>query len=157
MRPDTPEEGVEKPGGPGPHQVGDRLRQVGQQSGINFTGLCPRAPNTVKAHCLLTYALEAHGSVVQNKVQEILFRHYFTDGLYPDVNNLVAAAEEVGIDGVEVRRMLEARKYERQVMDEARQASSAGVSGVPFFYFNGKPGFSGAQPAHVIVDALHRA
>ena len=33
----------------------------------------------------------------------------------------------------------------QQVAYEARQASRRGVSGVPFFEFNGEPAFSGAQ------------
>lgn len=156
LRPNEPEAGTPKPGGPGPHQVGDRLRQVGQAAGINFTGLCPRAPNTTKAHALLTLALEVSKDM-QNQVQEILFRQYFTDGKYPDVDNLVAAAEEAGLSGTEVRAALQDRRYEETVKREAAQASHAGISGVPFFFFNGKPGFSGALPAEQVLEALQSA
>jgi len=157
LRPNEPEAGTPKPGGPGPHQVNDRLRQVGQAAGVNFTGLCPRAPNTVKAHALLTFALEKAGAGTQNQVQEILFRQYFTDGKYPDVDNLVAAAEESGLSGAEVRAALEDRRYEDRVRREATQASRSGISGVPFFLFNGKPGFSGAVPAEQVLEALQSA
>jgi len=157
LHPEFPEEGKLKPGGPGPHQVNSRLREVGEQAGVNFTGLCPRFPNTVKAHCLLTFVLETQGAVAQNKVQEILFRHYFTDGLYPDINNLVAAAEEAGLDGEPVRHMLDERIYEQRVTAEAAEASRSGVSGVPFFSFNGQAGFSGAQPAEALLKALQKA
>lgn len=158
LRPEMPEEGRVKPGGPGPHQVNARLKQVGERAGINFTGMCPRFPNTVKAHCLLTHVLETQGAATQNKVQEILFRHYFTDGLYPDSDNLVKAAEEVGMDGEEVRQVLEARTYEQRVAEEATEATSSGVTGVPFFYFNGKAMVdAGAQPAEVLLDAMRRA
>lgn len=152
-----PEEGMEKPGGPGRHQVGDRLRQGGQAAGIDFTGLCPRAPNTVKAHALLTHVLETSGAAKQDQLQEVLFRNYFTDGTYPDVENLVAAAEEVGVSGGDARTVLEDGRYESRVRTEAAQASRSGISGVPYFSFNGKPAFSGAQPPASFLEALRNA
>lgn len=157
LRPETPEEGTPKPGGPGPHQVGDRLRQVGANAGINFTGLCPRAPNTTKFHALMAHVLETAGQAKQNELQEVLFRHYFTDGKYPDIQNLVKAAEEVGLSGDDARSVLEDRRYEARVQQEAMQASRSGINGVPFFFFNGKPAFSGAQPPEAFIDALKSA
>lgn len=151
------EGGVEKPGGPGRHQVGDRLRQGGQAAGIDFTGFCDRFPNTVKAHALLTHALETSGAAKQDQLQEVLFRNYFTDGKYPDVANLVAAAEEVGLSGSEARTVLEDSRYDSRVKREAAQASSSGISGVPYFFFNGKPAFSGAQPPASFLEVLRNA
>merc|ERR1712136_496532 len=106
----------------------------GQPVGIDFTGLTDRFPNTMKAHCLLTYALESGGPQVQNQLQEVLFRHYFTDGKYPDVKNL----------------------FEAQVRREVSQVSGA-VTGVPYFIINGKPAFSGAQGPDVFARAFQRA
>jgi len=148
---------MEKPGGPGRHQVGDRLRQGGESAGIDFTGLCPRAPNTVKAHALLTHTLETSGAAKQDQLQEVLFRHYFTDGKFPDVANLVAAAEEVGLSGSEARTVLEDGRYESRVKTEAGQNSSSGISGVPYFFFNGKAAFSGAQPPASFLEELRKA
>ena len=51
-----------------------------------------------KAHTLLAFAERDAGRETQNKLQEILFRHYFTDGRYPDEANLRAAAAEAGLD-----------------------------------------------------------
>lgn len=154
LRSGIPEQGVEKPGGPGIHQVNPRLRQVGEQAGINFTGLCPRFPNTTKAHALLTFAKETGGAKKQNDLQEVLFRQYFTDGKYPDVGNLADAAAEVGLSAEAAREALESGRYEEQVKREAAQASRSGVTGVPFFVVNGKPLFSGAQPPEAFVEAL---
>ena len=52
-----------------------------------------------KAHTLLAFAERDAGREAQNKLQEILFRHYFTDGRYPDETNLRAAAVEAGAIG----------------------------------------------------------
>ena len=54
--------------------------------------------NGTKAHTLLAFAERDAGRETQNKLQEILFRHYFTDGRYPDEANLRAAAVEAGLD-----------------------------------------------------------
>merc|ERR1711890_165121 len=97
---------------------------------------CDRFPNSTKAHAAMTFALEAAGPEVQNKLQEVLFRHYFTDGKYPDIPNLVDAAVEVGLPEAETREALESKRYEPRVKQQAAEVSSSGVSGVPYFYFN---------------------
>lgn len=154
LRPDMPEGGKPKPGGPGPHQVNPRLREVGVRAGIEFTGMCDRFPHTLQAHELLAWALETSGPEVQNNLQEVLFRHYFTDGKYPDVENLSAAAAEVGLDEAEAREVLTTRQYKASVMEEMRQASSQGISGVPYFFIDGKPMGSGAQPSEFFLKAI---
>lgn len=153
LRHGIPEEGVPKPGGPGLHQVNVRLREAGAKCGINFTGMTDRFPNTMKAHCLLTFALEKGGPPLQNKLQEVLFRHYFTDGRYPDTTNLVAASEEVGLSATEVQQVLGDNRYEARVQKEAENASRS-INGVPYFYVNGRPLFSGAHPPEAFLEAF---
>jgi len=103
------------------------------------------------------HALETGGTAKQNQLQEVLFRSYFTDGKYPDVDNLVTAAEEVGLSGSEARSVLEEGRYDARVRREAAQVSSSGISGVPYFFFNGKPAFSGAQPPAAFLEVLRKA
>lgn len=133
LRNNIPEEGAPKPGGPGPHQVGAGIKAAGDGAGINFTGMCDRFPNTTKAHAAMTFALETAGPEVQNKLQEVLFRHYFTDGRYPDIPNVVEAAVEVGLPERQVREALESNRYELPVKQTAAEVSNAGVTGVPYF------------------------
>eukprot|EP00286_Rhodomonas_abbreviata_P025878 CAMPEP_0181313166 /NCGR_PEP_ID=MMETSP1101-20121128/14103_1 /TAXON_ID=46948 /ORGANISM="Rhodomonas abbreviata, Strain Caron Lab Isolate" /LENGTH=216 /DNA_ID=CAMNT_0023420101 /DNA_START=233 /DNA_END=883 /DNA_ORIENTATION=+ len=157
LRPDMPREGTLKaPATPDNPRVGMRLKQAGQSVGIDFTGKCDRAPNTLLAHCLMKYALDSKGAHVQNKLQEAIFRGYFTDGLYPDVGNLATLGAEVGLDHEEVRRVLASGKLEEVVMKEARGHARSGVSGVPFFFINGKPAFSGAQDVDSFVNAFEQ-
>jgi len=113
--------------------------------GIDFTGLCDRSPNTLRAHCLLKFA-EAD-STLQNKLSEIIFRQYFTDGLYPDASNLRKAAVEAGVADVDAAmNFVESSEAQQVVKAEAAEFSKSGISGVPFFIVNGKPAFSGAHP-----------
>jgi len=128
------------------------MAAAGAAVGIDFTGKCDRAPNTVGAHTLLKYF---EGKPEQNRLQEILFRQYFTDGLYPDFSNLRAAAEEAGADDLdEVMAAVASKDAQKAVQVEAAGYSRQGVNGVPFFIFNGEPQFSGAQPVSAFKRAL---
>ena len=105
LRPHMPPEGVLKQG-KGAENVNPRLRAAGEAVGINFTGACDRAPNSTEAHALLAYAAKVSPDK-QNALQEVLFRHYFTDGLYPAGANLAAAATEAGLDGAAAQAFAE--------------------------------------------------
>lgn len=144
--------------GPGP-KVGDRLRLAGLSAGIDFTGKTDRAPNSTEAHTLLDWARETAGEGTQHALQEVLFRHYFTDGRYPDVENLKAAAEEVGLSGSAAVQALQDETRKARVFTEGRGYSARGVTGVPFFIIgtDSSSSFSGAQPPSVFVDELKAA
>jgi len=128
------------------NRVGDRLKQAGAAVGIDFTGKTDRYPHTLLAHTLLEYALDTAGPETQDKLQEILFRHYFTDGRYPDATNLAAAATEAGLDAQQAISFAQNPEEQLKVKAEAQRFSESGIHGVPFFFANGQPLFSGAQP-----------
>jgi len=151
-----PPEGVPKKG-VGLQNVNPRLQAVGSSVGINFTGACDRSPNSTEAHALLAYAAKESGPQTQNTLQEILFRHYFTDGLYPAGANLAAAATEAGLDGSAALAFAEDAKNKAAVAEEARNNSMRGVSGVPFFRVNGVDTFSGAQPPSAFLEVIDEA
>jgi predicted DsbA family dithiol-disulfide isomerase len=161
LRPDNPREGVEKaPNTAENPRVGARMKQAGQSVGIDFTGKCDRSPNTLYAHTLLAYVADKHGFAAQNKVQERLFQAYFTDGHYPSIDNLCTLVAEVQdidppVDVPALRRVFEEAELEKTVAQEVRQNSKV-ANGVPFFYFNGKPAFSGAQPPAAFAECFEK-
>lgn len=121
------------------------MKSAGIAVGIDFTGRCDRSPNTLRAHCLLKFT--ETDPALQNKLSEVLFRQYFTDGLYPDEANLRNAAVEAGVADVEAAMSFVASLEAQQaVTAEAAAFSRSGISGVPFFIVNGEPAFSGAHP-----------
>lgn len=155
LRPDMPVDGKPKGGDP-MTRVPQRLKQVGATVGIDFSGLTDRYPNSTKAHTLLTFAQKHAGQSVQNKLQEILFRHYFTDGKYPDEGNLREAAIEAGLD---VERAMDSVKdpaQHNEIRQEALANSRSGITGVPFFFINGQPFGSGAHPPEAFVSAFEK-
>jgi len=147
------------PATPDNPRVGARLKAAGAPVGINFTGLTDRYPNTVDAHRLLSFALREKGAGVQDKLSEILFRSYFTDGVYPGEDNLVGLGVEAGVGDEEtVRKFLHSEELRAEIYAEDRQIKRQGVHGVPFFFFNGIDyGLSGAQAPETFVRAFEAA
>lgn len=151
-----PEEGVLKaPDTPDNPRVGQRLRDAGQASGVNFTGKCDRYPNTIKAHALMHYVGEKSPDV-QHELAGLLFKMYFEDGDYPDTPNLAARAAQVGLDKATVTAFLDSRSAEASIQQQASDYSAQGVNGVPFFIFNGQPMFSGAQSEDTFLRAFEK-
>lgn len=159
LRPGMPEDGLPKGGSPA-SRVPQRLRQAGASVGIRFTGLTDRTPHTELFHATMAAILDERGADPQTAFQEEIFDLYFTRGVFPDEAALQQAAEKVGVaDTVhklygDKERLLQMRS---QVRREAQQASMSGISGVPFFYFNDEPTFSGAVDVDTFVKCLENA
>mmetsp|Transcript_11292 Transcript_11292/g.27770 ORF Transcript_11292/g.27770 Transcript_11292/m.27770 type:complete len:158 (-) Transcript_11292:57-530(-) len=140
-------------------RVGRHMKAGGEAVGINFTGKTDRSPNTLASHALLVHVLEKYGAKKQNEVNEALFRGYFTDGVYPDVDGLEAIAVGCGLDGNEVKRAVTDESLLSRTQQEVKQNYEKVMGGVPTFFINGHRAFSGAQdPAsfHQAFDALLR-
>ena len=84
LRPNTPLEGTPKaPDTPDNPRVGARMKQAGATVGIDFTGKCDRAPNSVGAHTLIKFL---EGKPGQNQLAEILFRQVSVTAKDPGLN-----------------------------------------------------------------------
>ena len=62
---------------------------------------------------------------------------------------LRSVADEVGLDGAAVARLLAGDADRAEVAAEAREAAEIGVTGVPTFLVGGRYAVSGAQPPEV--------
>lgn len=121
---------------------------------LNFEGI-RTAPNTLKAHRLLSWA-EFSGR--QHELAEVLFASYFREGLdVGDAAVLADAAERAGLDRVAAAAMLDSHDEEDKVRSELSLAQAAGVSGVPFFVLAGRFAIPGAQPRDVMAQLISRA
>jgi predicted DsbA family dithiol-disulfide isomerase len=70
---------------------------------------------------------------------------------------LVELASDVGIAEPEARRVVEGDDFGREVREDEARAMEIGVTGVPFFVFDGRLGVSGAQPPETLLHVLERA
>jgi predicted DsbA family dithiol-disulfide isomerase len=125
-----------------------RLEALGRDAGIDFRfDRIDRAPNTLDAHRLIRRA-EPEG--LQTRTAKVLFRRYIALG--EDIGDhgvLRAAADEAGLDGAAVARLLAGEADRDTVRAEARAAADMGIDGVPTFVVAGRYAVSGAQPPEV--------
>lgn len=138
-----------------PEQMFRQIEQAARDTGIplDFSRV-QRTPNTIPAHTLLRHAAP-RGS--QLTLSDALFTAYFLDGQdISDPEVLATIASRVGFTADEARGIVTSAQELQVTRDEAAAASQAGIRGVPFFVFNNKVGFSGAQPAHVFRQALEK-
>ncbi|MDP2356121.1 MAG: DsbA family oxidoreductase [Beijerinckiaceae bacterium] len=136
--------------------VHDRVRTIGAEVGIPFAfEKIKRSPNTLDAHRLLGWALEAG---CQEHLKERLMQLYFVEGAdVGDHDVLAKAAADCGMDGDDVRRRLSSDEDVESTRSEIDRIQNLGVNGVPFFIIASKYGLSGAQPAETLVEAMRQA
>jgi len=65
--------------------------------------------------------------------------------------------ESIGLDGEKAAAMLASDEYSIDVRHDMTMAQGLGISGVPFFVFDGKFAVNGAQPVDVFRQALATA
>lgn len=137
-------------------QIYQRISDEGAREGIPFAfDQIKVSPNTLDAHRLLRWAA---ASGVQDALKQRLFDLFFIEGAnLADRSVLIEAAEEVGLDGKAMAAKLDSDADVAEVKDEIEQAHRIGVTGVPFFIFNGKIGLPGAHPSETIVQAIEQA
>lgn len=167
LRPNIGTKGQPKGGTP-ESRVGHQLKYAGKSVGIDFTGLTDRTPNTVLFHATIKM-LQENPSVSKESVtmfHEAVFEGYFTLGILPDENGILKAArnmtggdKDVVYKAIEDLYQDEGRLYDysETVKGEAFEQSARGVTGVPFFEFNGRPAFSGAQTVSTFSSHLRAA
>jgi predicted DsbA family dithiol-disulfide isomerase len=160
LNPDLPAEGYEfapymlaKGGGQiSLEQFFDRPREMGARVGLTFNfEEISRAPNTTLSHQLIAITPEDQREAMIDAV------YYFEHGRdIGDLEVLLAIAADQGFDPVAVREQLAAGAGLDAVQADLDFTRRQGISGVPFFIFNDRYAFSGAQPPHMIRRVLEQ-
>ncbi|EIW57443.1 thioredoxin-like protein [Trametes versicolor FP-101664 SS1] len=133
--------------------VTSRAEDVGVE--IRFDGqLC----QTLRAHRLLRKAFEVGGQELQEKVQDVLFYTYFTEG--KDISDLDYLTELADASGVltkdQALEFFKSDEYRTEVEHMANEARKKGVTGVPFTIINGKWAVSGGQTSDVYTQIFRK-
>lgn len=164
LNPDMPPEGenvaehIARKYGATPEQsAANRARIRDSAAAFGFemrSGSESRIYNTFDAHRLLHWAAE-QGK--QRALKERLFRLYFTEGGNPsDIDALVAAAADVGLDGEAARDVLASDRYADAVRAKERHWHAQGINAVPAFIINDKYLLMGGQPPEAFERALRK-
>ena len=111
--------------------------------------------NTMRAHQLLYLAARDYGFQLQTRVEELLFKAYFTDGANIGDNAvLISCATEAGMNPESTRDFLLHNEGLAEVESELRLAAEIGISAVPTFVFDEKWSVPGAQDVEVFERIL---
>lgn len=130
-----------------------KLKKVGDRLGFTF-GFSDetRIMNTFKAHKLTAWAFEI------GKGHELaleIYKAYFTNGESIEDNNvLIRAAQKVGLGADEVRNVLHSDAYIDSTEIKKQFGVMRGVTGVPYFIFEGEHVLKGAQGEDTYEQAL---
>ncbi len=166
LNPDLPPGGVDrrqyleaKFGGPARAQeIYARVSAAGATVGIPFAfDAIERQPNTLAAHRLIAWA-QGRREGDADALVENLFRAYFLDGRFVgDHDELVRLAAEAGYDPDDARAFLASDELRDAVAGADARAREMGVSGVPFFIFDGRTAVSGAHEPDALLAAIAQA
>jgi predicted DsbA family dithiol-disulfide isomerase len=130
------------------------FEQNAKSVGLTYNYDIIQMTNTFDAHQIAKYANQFG---LEPKLTTRLMKAYFTDGKnLSDKNTLIELAKEVGLDGDEVKAVLDKNQFADQVKAEIMEARQVGVQGVPFFVINRKYGVSGAQQKEYFLQALQK-
>lgn len=136
-------------------QTYERISESGRNYGINYDFNQAVPANTLRAHILLHLA-KKEGK--QSEVKESLFEAYFTNG--KNVDDPAVLSEIAGRHGLNTTgfdTILESEELVNEVRHDIYEAQQLGISGVPFFVYNGKYGISGAQDDRLFTDTLKKS
>jgi len=135
--------------------IAGRVVAAASEEGLEYRPeLVKRQPNTIDCHRLVHWA-EAEGKSAEMKQR--LMELYFRDGGdLTNVDVLVQAAADCGLDAEDVRRRLASDEDVELISSWAKEASDKGISGVPTFVFAHKYAVSGAQPADQLARAIRQ-
>jgi len=162
LDPTTPEEGanlaerLQRKYGVDPKQMFAAVESAARESGLplDFTKV-PNSYQTLKGQTLILHAAKKG---TQKALTDALFKAYFLEGRnINSVTELAAIATQHGFSAREVKNLLRDEKELELTRAQAQRASEMGISGVPFYVFDGKFAISGGQQPAVFQMALKKA
>ncbi len=136
-------------------EMNNYVQQMAEAENLSFDFAKLKVANTFKAHKLIQLSKQFS---LQNEVEELLFRAYFSEGKnIGDDEELIRIAEAAGIGRDPAATALASEALNAAVEADIYEAFQIGIHSVPFFVVNRKYGIAGAQPPNVFIDTLQKA
>lgn len=139
--------------------MAERARAAGFPFDYTGAGEAPPAMmwNTFAAHCLLRWALHAHGSESQTRLKLALFAAHFQQRRPIGQREvLLDVAEEAGFDRAAAGAALDDDALAQEVRAEERRAWDLNITGVPAMVIDGKFLVPGAQEPETYANILRK-
>jgi predicted DsbA family dithiol-disulfide isomerase len=122
-------------------QAEERVAGLARAEGLGFEVERPYG-NTFRVHRVLQ---KAHAAGDGQRVRDAVDHAYFAEAR--DIFDEAVLAEVTGIT-------VNDDEFAQEVRMDEQSASEIGITGVPFFVFDGRLSVSGAQPTQTFVEAL---
>jgi predicted DsbA family dithiol-disulfide isomerase len=138
--------------------IAGRVVAAAGEEGLTYRpDLVKRQPNTTDCHRLIHWAEQDPSGDKSAAMKQRLMELYFREGGdLTDIDVLVKAAGDVGLDADEICKRLATDEDVELISAQAKEASDKGISGVPTFVFAQKYAVSGAQPAEQLARAIRQ-
>ncbi|KAJ1814370.1 hypothetical protein LPJ56_003057 [Coemansia sp. RSA 2599] len=133
----------------------ERLLDVGKEEGIAFK-FGGNMSNTLDSHRLIDYA-RLEGSETEEKVVSSILKRYFE--LEQDIGQmdvLLDAAADGGLDRDRTRKYLESDDGVDSVKQKIKNSQRLGITGVPFYIINDRYGISGAETPETFIQVFEK-
>lgn len=111
--------------------------------------------NTLNAHRLIHRFQQRDNA--EALVERLFAAHFQRGEFIGDRQLLIDIAVECGDEAKAVAAYLDSSDDTVAVLEQALRARKAGITGVPFFIFNGEKALTGAQPAQEILQNIREA
>ncbi len=133
--------------------LAENLIDAGKGVDIKFNFKAnPMVPNTMKMHQLLHVATQKGFS---GTLKERLLKAYFEEGIDLTLDqSLHTIMADYNWSIEYTQSVLDDKDVAFAVAQEIKNYQQMGVTGVPFFIFDNKYAFSGAQPPEVFINAI---
>lgn len=135
--------------------VHNRVVQWAKEVGLDYRFDLAVVANSFRAHQLIQLA-KTKG--LGHLAEERLFRAYFTEGKnVDDIPTLISLGVEIGLSQTDIESAMDTKLFAEAVKQDVAHASAIGITGVPYFLFDGKYAISGAQPVEVFLETINKA
>src|ERR1700741_391983 len=135
--------------------IAGRVVAAADEEGLVYRpDLVKRQPNTIDCHRLIHWA-DAQGKSAEMK-QRLMDLYFRDGGDLTDIDVLVQAAADVGLDADDVRKRLATDEDVALISALAQDAANKGIQGVPTYIFAQKYAVSGAQDPAMLARAIRQ-
>lgn len=135
-------------------QMHEQVTDMASRAGLTYHFDQAVIANSFPAHRIIQFAKTKD---LGDAAEERFFSAYFTEGEdLGDEATLVRLGQEIGLSEAEVITALHDDRYAQLVKDDIAEAGTFGISGVPFFIFDGKYAVSGAQTVEQFAEVMEK-
>lgn len=131
-----------------------RIVGAARKVGLRFDYGTLRHTNMLKGHQLVRWA-KSQGRQL-DMVERVLAAHFEEGRHVGRDESLADLAADIGLDRDEALAALRDERYADDVHADEARARELGISGVPYYVFEGQYGVSGAQPPSTFARVLQQ-